>query len=259
MKRIFQRLLEIGLLIIISFPAIYSLLNQGYFSMHDDQQIARLYLLAQGIYQGSLFPRWVGELGFGFGYPLFNFYPPLVYYVGFFFHVIGFSYIWAAKLMFISFTIIGTVGAYILSRQLFSKKTSYVVAILYTYLFYRAVGVYVRGALAEFAASSLLPLVFAAVIYLYKKNNRKSAILFGIAFSLLILAHPLIAFPSMIFIGLLFIFFFILSKQKMKFFMNGLLGTIFALSSSAFFLAAINTGEKIYISRYDSDGRARII
>lgn len=235
MKRIFQRMLEIGLLIIISFPAIYSLLNQSYFSMHDDQQIARLYLLSQGIAQGNLFPRWVGEFGFGFGYPLFNFYPPLAYYVGFLFREVGFSYVWAAKSMFITFTVIGTFGAYFLSRQLFSRKTSYIVAVLYTYFYYRAVGVYVRGALAEFAAASLLPILFVSVILLYRRNNLRSAFFYGFVFALLILAHPLVAFPSVIFIGLLFLFFFVVVENKKKLFINASVGTAFAFGLSAFF------------------------
>src|SRR3990167_2564086 len=90
-KKIWVGILELLAVLIITIPAYISLLNPQYFSMHDDQHIARLYLLDQGISQGYLYPRWVDTLGFNFGYPLFNFYPPLVYYVGEFFHILGFS------------------------------------------------------------------------------------------------------------------------------------------------------------------------
>src|SRR5438552_2375130 len=88
------------LILIITVPAFSSLLNNFFFSMHDDEHIARLYLLDKGLHQGYLYPRWVDFLGFNFGYPLFNFYPPLVYYVGEFFHLFGFSLIWSVKLTF---------------------------------------------------------------------------------------------------------------------------------------------------------------
>ena len=85
--KLFKKLLsfELIVLIIITALAIVGLLNNQYFSIHDDQHIARLYLLDQAIRQGDLYPRWVGGLGFNFGYPLFNFYPPLIYYVAEFF------------------------------------------------------------------------------------------------------------------------------------------------------------------------------
>ena len=46
---------ELLAVLIITIPAYISLLNPQYFSMHDDQHVARLYLLDQGIKQGYLF------------------------------------------------------------------------------------------------------------------------------------------------------------------------------------------------------------
>src|SRR3989338_1341164 len=108
-------LVDLLLVIIITVPSIISLLGGRYFSMHDDQHIARLYLLDQGLWQGSLYPRWVDGLGFGFGYPLYNFYPPLVYYVAEIFHLIGFSLIWSIKLMIITGFLLGAIGMYFLA------------------------------------------------------------------------------------------------------------------------------------------------
>jgi hypothetical protein len=65
---------DLLLILIITLPAFISLLKPGYFSMHDDQHIVRLFLLEQGVKQGYFFPRWVDGLGFGYGYPLFNFF-----------------------------------------------------------------------------------------------------------------------------------------------------------------------------------------
>src|SRR3990167_11296775 len=94
-------IIDLTLLFIITVPAFIRILDNQYFSMHDDQHIVRLFLLDQGLKQGYLYPRWVDNLGFGFGYPLYNFYPPLIYYVAELFHLIGFSFIWSVKLTFI--------------------------------------------------------------------------------------------------------------------------------------------------------------
>ena len=46
----------------------------------------------------SMFPvRWVEDLGFGYGYPIFNFYAPLSYYFGSIFNLIGFDALIATK------------------------------------------------------------------------------------------------------------------------------------------------------------------
>src|SRR3989338_2039082 len=72
--------------ILISLP----LLKSGLYDMHDDQQVARLYLFDKSLRDGQLPVRWVDELGFGFGYPLFVFYPPFVYILLDIFHLFSF-------------------------------------------------------------------------------------------------------------------------------------------------------------------------
>ena len=222
-------------LIIITVLAVLGLLNNQYFSIHDDQHIARLYLLDQAIRQGSLYPRWIGGLGFNFGYPLFNFYPPLIYYVSEFFHLIGFNLLWSLKLMIITGSFISSIGMYLLGKRFFNKKTGLLVATLFTFFFYRTITIYIRGAWAEFFAMSILPLVFLGLDNIYRNKNLKSILLFSINLALLILAHPLIAFPAFFYIGLFFIYYFIYSKNRWLFLKNFLIGVFFGLSLSAFF------------------------
>src|SRR3989344_5159449 len=111
-------IIDLVLLLIITVPAFIRILNNQFFSMHDDQHIVRLFLLDQGLKQGYLYPRWVDGLGFGFGYPLFNFYPPLIYYVAELFHLVGFSLTWSVKLTFIFGFYLGAIGIYLLVKKL---------------------------------------------------------------------------------------------------------------------------------------------
>ncbi len=226
---------ELVLIAIITVPAFFRLLNNGYFYMHDDQQVARLYLLDQGIRQGSLFPRWVDTMGFGYGYPLFNFYPPLIYYIGFIFHLIGFSYINSIKLVFISGFLLAAFGAYLFGKKIGTRLTGLITSVLYSYFFYHAVTGYVRGALAEFFSMAILPFLFLALSALEKKTDLKNILFLSGVTAVLILTHPLIALPAMIFIGSWGIFSFFRVKNRLRYVTAYFSGLILGAMLSAFF------------------------
>jgi hypothetical protein len=237
MRKFIQKypIIEFLAVVIITIPAFLSLLNNQYFSMHDDQQVARLFLLDKGIHQGYLFPRWVDTLGFGYGYPLFNFYPPLVYYVGEIFHLFGASFIWSIKLVFISGFVLAAVGMYLAVRQLLGKLPALLASVLYTYFLYHAINVYVRGAMAEFFSMTVVPFVFWAVIRLGKNLSVRNSVFFGIAFAFLLLCHPLISFPTVFYLGFFFLFYLFTVKEKIKFTAFYAGGGILGLLLSAFF------------------------
>ncbi|OGK54294.1 hypothetical protein A3H78_01360 [Candidatus Roizmanbacteria bacterium RIFCSPLOWO2_02_FULL_36_11] len=244
LNKIHRNLITFLLLCIITIPAIVALLNNQHFLTHDDQHIARLYLLVQALLQGNLYPRWVDILGFGFGYPLFNFYPPLIYYLGALFHGLGASYIWSIKLVFILGFIVGAYGVYQLTKRLTCKIAGLLAATLYTYFFYHAVLIYVRGALAEFIAMAILPFVFLNLDRLYRDKTWKNTALFGISLTFLILCHPLIAFPTFIYIVIALIFYASQSvkcsqtnkiNQLVNFLIKAIIGILIGLAISSFF------------------------
>lgn len=228
-------IIDLLLLFIITVPAFFRILNSQYFSMHDDQHIVRLFLLDQGLKQGYLYPRWVDGLGFGFGYPLYNFYPPLIYYVAELFHLVGFSLIWSVKLTFILGFYLGAFGIYLLVKKFTNRLAGFLSATLYTYFFYHAVLIYVRGALAEFISLAILPFVFLTLHNLLGKPSLKRSIIFAATLALLILTHPLIALPSLIFIGFFCLFYFLRVQKKKEFVKYVFLGSLISLSLSAFF------------------------
>jgi len=227
---------DLLLILIITLPAFISLLKPGYFSMHDDQHIVRLFLLEKGVKQGYFFPRWVDGLGFGYGYPLFNFYPPLIYYVALFFRLIGISLIWSIKLLCIGGFLLAALGMFVLVKKLTSRLPALLASCLYTYFFYHAVNIYVRGALAEFFSMAILPYIILCFINLYEQTTLKHSLRLGIAIGLLILTHPLIAFPAVFYWLLLSLFLFVLKdKARFLYLRYLLLSALFSLSLSAFF------------------------
>lgn len=226
------------LILIITIPSFISIINGKYFSMHDDQHVVRLFLLDQGIRQGNFFPRWVGGLGFGYGYPLFNFYPPLIYYVAEFFHLTGFSLFLSIKLTFILGFILAAFGAYLLVKNIIGRLPALLAAVLYTYFSYHAVNAYVRGALAEFFGMAIIPFVFLSLESLFRNKNKLSIVFFAVTFGLLMLTHPLVSFPSLFYIVFFAIFYFLISKdngQRLLFFIDLLKAGLLGLSFSAFF------------------------
>ena len=91
----------IGLLFVlfISILTILPLFRDGFFPIHDDAQIVRVQQMTKALQDGQFPVRWVSDLGYGYGYPIFNFYAPLPYYIGSVFDLIGFSPLTATKIM----------------------------------------------------------------------------------------------------------------------------------------------------------------
>lgn len=233
-KRLFW--LELILLLIIAIPLFASLLNNFYFPMHDSQHIARLYLLDKAIHQGYFYPRWVDTLGFSFGYPLFNFYPPLIYYLAEFFHLVGFSLIWSIKLMIITGFLLSAMGMFLFAKKKIGLWGGLLAATLYSYSFYHAVLVYVRGAFAEFFTLAVLPFVFLAFENLWEEPRTKNFLFFAIVLALLIITHPLIAFPTLFFLAV-FALFFLFKKlpKKVEPLIKAIVGTALGFGLAAFF------------------------
>ena len=235
MHKVKPLFIDLLALFIITAPAFIRILGNQYFSMHDDQHVARLFLLDQGLKQGYLYPRWVDGLGFGFGYPLYNFYPPLIYYLGEVFHLIGFSLVSSIKLVFISGFYLGALGIYLLVKKQTNRFSALLSTTLYTYFFYHAVLIYVRGALAEFISLAVLPFVFLSFHNLFERINWRNSILLGLFLAILVLSHPLIALPAVIFLAFFFLFYFYQTKNRSSFLKFTIIGGIIGIGLSAFF------------------------
>jgi|GEM_PF-1743077 len=113
---------------------------------------------------GELRPRWCPNFYWGYGYPLFVFYPPGFFYGSSLFQGLGFSVFSALKLVNLVGCAVGFVGLWRLARMVASDGAARVAAVLGTLATYRFVDLYVRGDFAEGLAMALLPWVLAGVI-----------------------------------------------------------------------------------------------
>lgn len=215
----------------ISIP----LLKNGLYTMHDDQQVARLFLFDKAIKSGQFPVRWVDELGFGFGYPLFVFYPPFVYMLGDIIHNLGFNFISSIKIVFFLSVFLSGISMLILAKELWGRAAATVAAIFYIYAPYRALDVYVRGALAESFSFVWLPLILWSFYKISKEQTVNDVYLCGIFLALLMITHNLIFLPYSLILVIYIISLFYLSKNKKIFFKHTLLACILGAGISAFF------------------------
>jgi len=233
MKRFFLNNWLILLFLALSGLVVWPLFMPGYFSHHDDLQVIRIFEMRKCFTDLQIPCRWVPDMGYGNGYPLFNFYGPLPYYIGAMAsYILG--YIGAAKFLFFLPLVFGAVGMYILAKELFGKVTGVVGGVLYLLAPYRALDAYVRGAVGESFSLGLIPFIFFFLLRLIKLRNRKYFILATISTALFFVSHNIM---TLIFTPLMIIWVaFWLYREKWKGLKISLLSLVLAFGLSAFFV-----------------------
>jgi len=225
--------MKIKILIITTFALLISIrfLRPGYYSMQDDMHIFRLQQFSQCIKDGQIPCRLIADGGFGYGYPLFNFYPPFFYILSWLPHQFGFSFINSIKISLLLLNFTGILGIYLLSNKLFRNKNSAILsACLYAFIPYRAIDLYVRGAFAELSAISLLPISIYFYISFIEKCTKKYFLLTTFSILCLFLSHNLITLLSIP----IFIFFILWPKFNLK--VKNFIPLFLSLLLSSFFV-----------------------
>ncbi len=230
-----KNLVSIILLFFFSIIISTPLLNPGFYTVHDDQQFARLFELDKALKAGQIPPRWTEDLGFGFGYPLFVFYPPLVYYTGETFHLLGFGYIDSIKLVFFASIFGSALAMYILVKEFWGRIPAVVSGFFYIFGPYRALDLYVRGALAEAFSFVPLPLILWSFYKLQKTQKPLYILTSGLFLALLMLTHNLIFLPFMLILPIFLLFLFWQSKSRKSFLIGSFASFIVGALASAFF------------------------
>lgn len=199
------------ILLLVSLLPLYPLLSPGMFKAHDSEShIARLGAFYQSLSDGNLIPRWAGDLNNGFGHPILMFLYPLANYLGSLWHFLGFSFVDSVKLTFAVSFVLSGVFMYLFAQKFVSKSVAFFVALLYLLAPYRFVDLYVRAALGEHVAFTIMPLVLWAFYNLIQKQQLIQVVFASVSLALLLIAHNAIA---LMFLPFLLIFIFIFPLQ----------------------------------------------
>ncbi len=159
----YKKTIYILVLLILSFFAIKPLFIAGFFPIHDNAQVQRVFEMKNALSDGMFPVRWVEDLGYGYGYPIFNFYAPLAYYIGGLFNLLGFDPLSATKIMLGLGIILSGLTMYLFSKEFWGKSGGLISGLLYLFAPYHALNIYVRGDFAEVWAYVFIPLVFLGI------------------------------------------------------------------------------------------------
>ena len=138
------------------------------------------------------FWNWSPTLGHAFD--LFRTDGALPYVIAELFHLIGFGYLDAIKLVYALAWIASGLSMYALARKFLSENGALISSTLYVYLPYHIATVYVRGAFAESVAWIIFPLTLLALVRPQTADHRPRDFVFSLLpFAFLFLVQPGIA------------------------------------------------------------------
>ena len=214
--KIIKKYWGLGIVFLLSLFTVNSFFVPGFFPMHDDTQVARVFEMGKMLKLGAFPVRWVSDLGYGFGYPIFNFYAPLAYYVGGFLNVSGLDALLATKLMMTIGILFSGVSMYVLAREFFKELGGVLAGLFYVYAPYHAVDIYVRGDVGEVWAYAFIPLVFYGLWKIHKEQKWKYVVACSFGYAGIILSHNLTAFMITPFLFIIILFQFYDNYKRNK-------------------------------------------
>ena len=150
--------------------------------------------LSEGYSAGYV--RWAPDLWYGYGYPIFNYYSPLTYYLANLFALVGLDIVTAVKAVFVLGLLGAAAGVYVFVRANWGDQAGVIAAAAFVFSPYVLfIDPHLRGDLAEFFALAIFPWLlwtFQISNAEFRRSNWKSAL--GIMlWAALILTHALMA------------------------------------------------------------------
>ncbi|MEM7349112.1 MAG: 6-pyruvoyl-tetrahydropterin synthase-related protein, partial [Chloroflexota bacterium] len=188
---------------LFTLPAITPLLQPNLAHTADGLlHLYRIVALDQAIGQGAFFPRWLPDLAYGYGLPLFVFYAPAAYYITLGIGLLGFPIVQTINLSLIIALFLAGTGTYLFVNRLFGLKAALVASVAYVYAPYLLTSLFLRGSLPLVWALALFPLVFWAFERLFQTKQWLDASLAAFLLGVALLTHnistllflPLLAF-----------------------------------------------------------------
>jgi len=199
---------NIILVMALSVFAIAPLFQPGFFwGAHDARHsVYFLYEFDSSIRDGILYPRWSPDITFGYGYPLFNIYSPLAFYIAEVLHLLGLDLTGAIKVVFALALILSGLTMYLFVRRLMGRQAGLIAGLLYVYVPYHILDVYVRGAYAESVALVFFPLILWC-FYEAVENPRPVALLVAaLSYAGLVFSHNGLLLLFSPFLGIYLVF-----------------------------------------------------
>ena len=195
LRSLLSVILFLGGLIGLSLAAVQPFtLDQMPVSADGMLHLHRLAAVEHSLRVGSsLWLRYSTGLVYGYGAPLFNYFPPLSYYPGSWLHGLGFSFVSSWLMMMIAYVWLAAAGMYALGRLWTgSPLGGWVAAAAYVYAPFYLFDAVSRGAAPEMAALAMLPWTLYGLTRLAWYGRRRDFVIAALTMALFIPLHTLI-------------------------------------------------------------------
>jgi hypothetical protein len=192
------------LVFLLCLVAIWPFISRSSLPSETDAElhVFRLAELAYLVRGGEFYPRWAPNFYYGYGYPIFNYYAPLTYYLGLAVELLPrLDAVAGVKAVFILGLLTAAFGMYGFVRDNWGRPAGLVAAAVYVYAPYiHFVDPHARGDLAEAFSFGVFPLALWALDRLRRKATALNWLAAVSLTAAVILSHNLMA---MVFFGLL--------------------------------------------------------
>jgi len=193
-RRWWQRLLVPVTILALSLVALEAILQPS-LPCSDDAafHLLRLTQLDHLLRQGVFFSRWAPDMAQGYGFPFFNFYAPLSYYLAEAVSLLVGNLNLGMRITFALGVFLAGLSAYRLSRDHFSRPAAIVTAVAYMYAPYFAYDILFRGNLAESVAWMFLPLSLWTMGRLARTGQNRWVVAAALSYAAVLLTHNVFA------------------------------------------------------------------
>ncbi len=190
--------------LVICLVAVWPLISRASLPEGTDAElhIFRLHELSLLIRGGEFYPRWAPNFYHGYGYPIFNYYAPLTYYLAVPFELLpAIDATAASKIVLVTGILLAGLGLYGYVRDNWGRRAGYVAAALYVYSPYiQYIDPHMRGALPEAFSFGLFPVALWALDRLRQRPGGGAWLAAVVSIAAVILSHNLM---GLFFYGLL--------------------------------------------------------
>jgi len=177
--------------------------------------LLRTQQLVSALRDGNFPVRWMGDAAYGMGYPFFNFYASLPYYLAALLKFLGFTYVNAIKFTQLAGLLAAGLGAYLFSQRIWRNRWGALLAsAAYTLAPFHLVNLYVRGdSLSEFYAFAFYPFILLTLDGLWEKPTLPRVGAVALAFGGLVMTHNVSAILFLPFVGLFLVYLLVRTSQ----------------------------------------------
>lgn len=239
LERVQQRLdLNLPLICLFLLPAFHPLLKPTLTLSSDGLvHLYRLVALDSAVNQGLLFPRWMPDLTFGYGLPLFVYYSPLSYYMPEVLHIFGLNAVYAMNASLALSLLVGAWAMYLFVRDVFNPMAGLVASVAYAYAPFQLLNMYSRGSPPTAWGMAFFPLALWAYQRLIRSQRaaRVHLLLVALILAALFLSHNI---TTLIFSPLLggYVVIFLWFKGDRQRLVGASLAAVLGASLAVFFL-----------------------